>query len=310
MSPEPITTPSAPSADGGKPRGRRKARLVAALKDIRVIADRWRRNGKTIGLVPTMGALHEGHLSLIREARRTCDRVVVTLFVNPLQFGPAEDLETYPRDLKRDLRLVSAEKADVLFAPSGEEMYPEGFDTRVVPADKLTQPLCGQSRPGHFAGVATVVVKLVNLTRPHRAFFGQKDYQQWLVIKRAAADLNLGCELSLLPTVREADGLARSSRNAYLGKEERLAAPALHQALKLAEGMLQVGERNPKEILEAVRKRLRGEPLIDIEYVAVKNADTLEDLNILAGRVLVALAVRLGKTRLIDNILVDLASGS
>jgi pantoate--beta-alanine ligase len=308
MSPESVTTP--PVVEAVKPRGRGKAKLVATAKDLRLRTERWRRNGKTIGLVPTMGALHEGHLSLIREARRTCDRVVVTLFVNPLQFAPAEDLDTYPRDLKRDLRQVSAEKADVLFAPAKEELYPEGFDTRVVPGDRLTQPLCGQSRPQHFVGVATVVAKLMNLIRPHRAFFGQKDYQQWLVVKRVVADLNLGCELILLPTVREADGLARSSRNVFLSKEERLAAPALHQALKLAEGMLQVGERNPKEILEAVRKRLRSEPLIDLEYVAVKNADTLEDLNILTGHVLVALAVRLGKTRLIDNILVDLVSGS
>lgn len=310
MSPESVAVANAPAGEAVKPRGRSKARLVATAKEIRILTERWRRNGKTIGLVPTMGSLHEGHLSLIREARRTCDRVVVTLFVNPLQFGPAEDFDAYPRDLKRDLRQVSAEKADVLFAPDKQEIYPEGFDTRVMPPDWLTQPLCGQSRPGHFAGVATVVAKLANLTRPHRAFFGQKDYQQWLVIKRVAADLNLGCELVLLPTVREADGLAKSSRNAYLNKEERQTAPALYQALKLAEGMLQVGERNPKEILEAVRKRLRNEALIDVEYIAIKNADTLEDLNILSGRVLVALAVRLGKTRLIDNILVDLASGS
>lgn len=310
MSPDTVIPAAAPAAEAGKPRGRGKTKLVTTAKDIRIITERWRRNGKTIGLVPTMGALHEGHLSLLREARRTCDRVVVTLFVNPLQFGPAEDLETYPRDQKRDRRQVAAEKADVLFAPAVEEMYPGGFDTRVMPADKLAQPLCGQSRPGHFIGVATVVAKLMNLTRPHRAFFGQKDYQQWLVIKRVTEDLNLGCELTLMPTVREADGLAKSSRNANLNKEERAAAPALHQALKLAEGMLLVGERNPKEILEAVRKRLRSEPLIDLDYIAVKNADTLEDLNILTGRVLVALAVRLGKTRLIDNILVDLASGS
>ncbi|MEW6517034.1 MAG: pantoate--beta-alanine ligase [candidate division FCPU426 bacterium] len=304
------TVAAPPAAETAKTRGRNKTKLITAIKDIRLLTERWRRNGKSIGLVPTMGALHEGHQSLIREARRACDRVVVTLFVNPLQFSPAEDLETYPRDLKKDLRLVSAEKVEVLFAPAKEDMYPEGFSTRVVPSDRLTQPLCGQSRPEHFTGVATVVAKLISQVRPHRAFFGQKDYQQWLVIKRVLADLNLGCEPILLPTVREADGLARSSRNVYLNKEERAVAPALYQALKLAEGMLQVGERNPKEVLEAVRKRLRSEPLITIDYVSVRNADTLEDLNILTGRVLVAVAVRLGKARLIDNILVDLASGS
>jgi pantoate--beta-alanine ligase len=235
---------------------------------------------------------------------------VVSIFVNPKQFGPGEDFERYPRDLKRDSRICATEKVDVIFAPAAEEMYPPGFETQVAVSPKLTQGLCGASRPQHFAGVATLVAKLLILIRPHQAFFGHKDYQQSLVVKRLAADLNTGAEIVVVPTVREADGLARSSRNAYLTEEERRSAPAIYQALKLAEGMLQVGERNPKEVVEAVRKRLRAEPKIEVEYICTKNADTLEDLNILSGRVLVAVAVRLGTTRLIDNAVVDVPTGS
>lgn len=285
-------------------------KTVTTVKEMRALSERWRRNRKTLALVPTMGALHEGHLELIRRARASCERVVVSIFVNPKQFGPTEDLERYPRDLKRDIRLCTAEKADVVFVPAVEEMYPPGFDTAVVVTPRLTQPLCGASRPGHFQGVATVVAKLFSIVRPHQAFFGQKDHQQSLVVRRLAADLNTGVEVVVLPTVRETDGLARSSRNAYLTEEERRSAAAIYQALKLAEGMLQVGERNPKEVQEAVRKRLRAEPGLEIEYLATKNAETLEDLNILAGRVLVAVAVRLGATRLIDNIVVDVPTGS
>jgi len=287
-----------------------KVKIISTVKEIRGVVDKWRSNRKHIGFVPTMGALHEGHLSLIREARKTCDRVVVSIFVNPLQFGPNEDFANYPRDLKRDIRLVSAEKVDVLFIPTLEEMYPPGFNTQVIVGEELTKTLCGESRPHHFAGVTTVVTKLLLLTRPHKAFFGQKDYQQALIIQRLVADLNIGCEVLVMPTIREADGLAKSSRNSYLSEEERRAAPVIFQALKLAESMLQVGERNPKDLLEAVRKRLRSEPLIKIEYVAARNAETLEELNILSGRVLVAIAVQLGHARLIDNIIVDVPSGS
>jgi pantoate--beta-alanine ligase len=285
-------------------------KTVTTVKEMRTLIERWRRNRKSLALVPTMGALHEGHLELIRQARGACERVVVSIFVNPRQFGPNDDLERYPRDLKRDLRLCRGEKVDAVFAPGVEEMYPPGFDTAVVVNPKLTQTLEGASRPGHFQGVATVVAKLLAIVRPHQAFFGLKDFQQTLVVRRLAADLNTGVEIVLVPTVREADGLARSSRNAYLSEEERRSAPAVYQALKLAEGMLQVGERNPKEVQEAVRKRLRAEPKLELEYVATKNAETLEDLNILAGRVLVAVAVRLGATRLIDNIVVDVPTGS
>lgn len=285
-------------------------KTITTIKEMRTLTERWRRNGKTVALVPTMGALHEGHASLIKAARAACERLVVSVFVNPTQFGPGEDYEKYPRDLKRDARLAINEKTDVLFAPAPEEMYPAGFDTTVTVGPALTQTMCGLARPNHFQGVATVVAKLLALVRPHQAFFGQKDYQQTMVVRRLAADLNTGCEIVVLPTVREADGLAKSSRNAYLSEEERRAAGALYQALKLAEGMLQVGERNPKELLEVVRKRLKSESKIDLEYVVAKNADTLEDLLILSGRVLVAAAMRVGGTRLIDNVVVDVPSGS
>ncbi len=297
-------------AEASKARRVRGAKVITTLKEMRLTVERWRRNGKTVALVPTMGALHEGHLSLIREARKSCDRVIVSLFVNPLQFGAGEDFGEYPRDFKRDHRLLTAEKADALFAPAAEELYPEGFDTRVVVGDRLTQTLCGLSRPTHFIGVATVVTKLISLTRPHQVYFGQKDFQQTLVARRLVADLNLGCEVMVLPTVRETDGLAKSTRNVYLSQEERLAAPGIYQALKLAEGMLQVGERNPQDLIEAVRKRLRNETAIEIEYIAAKNAETLEDLNILTGNVLVAVAVRLGRVRLIDNVVVSVPAGS
>ena len=285
-------------------------KTVTLAKEVRTAVERWRCHGKTIGFVPTMGALHEGHISLIQAARRDCDRVVVSIFVNPKQFGPDEDFERYPRDIKRDSRVVAAEKADMLFIPSVDEMYPAGFDTRVMVSDQLTKTLCGLSRPDHFSGVATIVAKLLILVHPHRAYFGQKDFQQTLIVRQLARDLNLGCSIEVLPTVREANGLARSSRNGYFSEEERRAAPIVYQALKLAEGMLQVGERNPRDLIEAVNKRLRSESLIEIEYVAVKNAQTLEDLNVLTGRVLAAIAVRLGRTRLIDNIIVEVPSGS
>ncbi len=285
-------------------------KTVTTIKELRSTVERWRCNKKKVGVVLTMGALHEGHLSLIRAAKAECAKVVVTIFVNPLQFGPNEDYATYPRDAKKDIRLLTNEKVDVLFMPSAELMYPEGFGTQVLVPEGLTKVLCGAGRPGHFNGVAVVVAKLLNLCRGHVAYFGQKDYQQTLVIRRMVEDLNLGTEIKVLPTVRESDGLAKSSRNAYLSDDERRAAPAIYQALKLAEGMLQVGERNPESLKEAVKKRITGEPRMEIEYIATKDAATLEDLNILSGKVLVAVAVKLGKARLIDNIVVEVATGS
>jgi len=280
------------------------------IKDIRTTVKRWRCNKKTIGFVPTMGALHEGHLSLIRAAKQACDKVIVSIFVNPTQFGENEDLANYPREVKKDNKLLLNEKVDVLFHPEVTTMYPEKFGTKVMVPEKLTQTLCGLSRPGHFTGVATVVTKLLSIVCPDHAYFGQKDYQQYLVIQQLNQDLNLGATIHLCPIIRENDGLAKSSRNTYLSAAERRAAPAVYQALKLAEGMLQVGERNPEALKAAITKRLNNEESIEIEYIAAKNAETLEDLNILAGKVLVAIAVKLGKTRLIDNTVVEVAPGS
>jgi len=285
-------------------------KIIENIKELVTAIKRWQSNRKTIGFVPTMGALHEGHLSLIKAARKECERVVVSIFVNPMQFGPEEDFSQYPRDLKKDKRLLKLEKTNLLFIPKTEEIYPEDFNTKVIVDEKLTNTLCGINRPEHFAGVSTMVTKLLILVRPQVVYFGQKDYQQVLVIRRIIKDLNLGCKLEMLPTSRETDGLAKSSRNTYLSSEERQAAANIYKALKLAESMLQVGERNPKEVIEAVRKTLRVESSIEIEYIATKNAETLEDLNVLAGKVLVALAVKLGKARLIDNIIVEVPSGS
>ncbi len=285
-------------------------KTISTIKELKTTVERWRCTKKKVGVVLTMGALHEGHLALVRAAKAECQKVVVTIFVNPMQFGPNEDYATYPRDTKKDTRLLTNEKVDLLFAPSVESLYPQGFGTQVLVPEGLTKVLCGAARPGHFNGVAVVVTKLLNLCHGHVAYFGQKDYQQTLVIKRLVEDLNLGTEIKVLPTVREADGLAKSSRNAYLSEDERRAAPAIYQALKLAEGMLQVGERNPESLKEAVKKRLASEPRLEIEYIATKDATTLEDLNILSGKVLVAVAVKLGKARLIDNVVVDVETGS
>lgn len=280
------------------------------IKEWTATVERWRCNKKKIGFVPTMGALHEGHVSLIRTARQECDKVVVSIFVNPKQFGPNEDFEAYPRDLKKDSKLLINEKVDLLVVPTVDEMYPPGFGVDISVDESLTQTLCGLSRPDHFNGVATVVTKLLNITKAHRAYFGQKDYQQSIVIKRLASDLNSGTDIVVCPTVREQDGLAKSSRNAYLSESERLAAPTIYQALKLAEGMLQVGERNPQDLIDAVRKCLNNEPLFEVEYIAAKNAETLEDLKILDGNILVAVAVKLGQARLIDNVVIEVGAGS
>ncbi|MCS6777723.1 MAG: pantoate--beta-alanine ligase [Chloroherpetonaceae bacterium] len=260
-----------------------------------------REEGKTVGFVPTMGALHEGHLALFRRARTECDVVVVSIFVNPTQFGPGEDFHTYPRDLNRDLQLASNEEVDALFHPSVEEMYPAGFQTWVeVP--ELAATLEGSLRPGHFRGVATVVTKLLNIVQPDVAFFGQKDYQQFLVIDRMVRDLNLTCRIAVVPTVREADGLAMSSRNVYLSPEERRAATVLFRALRRAEELVQSGVARADEVARQLEALIDAEPLATREYVALVHPETLQPVHSLAtGVTLVALAVRIGRTRLIDN---------
>jgi len=259
-----------------------------------------RAASKRIGLVPTMGYLHAGHISLVHAARQECDLVVMSIFVNPKQFGPQEDFATYPRDMEGDLRQAHEAGVDVVFAPVVEEMYPPGFLTEVS-VRELTAPLCGASRPGHFNGVTTVVAKLFNIVGPDRAYFGQKDYQQVLVIRKMATDLHMPLEVITCPTVREPDGLAMSSRNAYLSPAERQAALVLWRALRLAEEHLAQGERQGARLAATLRDFIAQEPLARIDYVAVCDPNTLREVEQLSGTVLVALAVYIGKTRLIDN---------
>lgn len=263
-----------------------------------------RETGKTIGFVPTMGYLHQGHLSLIRAAREECDFVVVSIYVNPIQFGAGEDFEEYPRDLTRDAQLSQEVGVDLIFAPSDPAMYPGGYAT-FVEVKRLTEGLCGKNRPGHFKGVTTVVTKLFNLVEPHKSYFGQKDAQQALVLKKMVEDLNMNVELKIMPTLREPDGLAMSSRNSYLSPEEREAGQALFKSLSRAEKMIVQGIRESKEIIFHMREILHKEDLLDIEYIEIVDTKNLERIGKLQGEVLIALAARVGKTRLIDNIMVE-----
>ncbi len=256
----------------------------------------------TWGFVPTMGYLHEGHLSLVRRARAENDRVAVSIFVNPTQFGPHEDYARYPRDLERDLRLLEPLGVDLVFVPSVEEMYPPGFQTWVI-VEEVSRPLEGASRPGHFRGVATVVAKLFNILQPDRAYFGQKDAQQTVVIRRMVQDLNIPVEIVICPTVREPDGLAMSSRNTYLSPEERRAATVLFRALQAAKARYEAGERDAEGLREAMREVIRAEPLARIDYVSVAHPETLQELERVEGPALLSLAVYIGTTRLIDNLM-------
>jgi pantoate--beta-alanine ligase len=277
----------------------RRQRMSSVARKIR------REQDRTIGLVPTMGALHEGHLSLVREARRMCDVVVVSVFVNPAQFGPGEDYERYPRDLTKDTALLTDYNVDYIFAPTVEEMYPRGFSTYVT-VDGLSEQLEGAARPGHFRGVATVVAILLNTVRPDFAFFGQKDAQQALIIKRLIKDLAFDTELVVLPTVREDSGLAISSRNLYLSQDEQVAAGVIHRALKEAKAIYRDGERSAGKIADVVRSMIEAEPRARLDYVTVADAETMERLDKLDDRpILIALAVYLGKTRLIDNMVLN-----
>lgn len=264
-----------------------------------------RSNGNTIGFVPTMGSLHEGHLSLMRQARTQCDRVIASIFVNPLQFGPSEDFERYPRDFARDLAMIDGEHVDAVFHPDVKEMYPTPTLTH-VDVEGLSNTLCGASRLGHFRGVATVVAKLFGIVPADVAFFGQKDAQQVAVIRRMVNDLNFAIQIQACPIVREADGLAMSSRNIYLTVEQRKNATVLYQSLKHAEGLVDSGVFQVSAIESAMRKMIESVPESEIDYVQAVNFDTLVPLNIIEGTVLIAVAVRFGKTRLIDNIVLDL----
>jgi pantoate--beta-alanine ligase len=274
---------------------------VKVIKSVAEMAEAREQAPRPMALVPTMGALHEGHLSLVRRARSEGATVVASVFVNPTQFGPNEDLAAYPRDLERDLALLEQEGVDLVFQPSQEDIYPSGFAT-TVDVGALGRRLEGEFRPGHFRGVATVVCKLFTIIRPDEAYFGQKDAQQTLVIRRLNADLNLGVNVVVCPSVREADGLAMSSRNAYLGPEERRASTALFRALSAAQARFNGGERDADKLRGAMVQVLRMEPLAQREYVSVSDAETLEELARVDGPALALLAVRIGNTRLIDNV--------
>ena len=255
----------------------------------------------TVGLVPTMGYLHEGHLSLIRRAREECEHVVVSIFVNPIQFGPSEDLSKYPRDLDRDLKLIEPLGADLVWVPTAESMYPQGYQTWVE-VEEMTHPLEGALRPGHFKGVTTVVAKLFNAVQPHKAYFGQKDVQQVAVIRQMTRDLNFPIEIVVCPIVREPDGLAMSSRNVYLNSEQRKAATVLFRSLSAAKEVYDKGERDAGMLRQIMTEVLASEPLVQVQYVSCADYDTLEELDIIKGKALLSMAVFLGKTRLIDNL--------
>lgn len=274
--------------------------IVSTIEDVRSQVGQWRKEGLSVGLVPTMGYLHEGHKSLIDQAVVENDRVVVSVFVNPIQFGPGEDLATYPRDLDRDAALCENAGAALIFHPEPENMYFDDFCT-YIDMDGLTKGLCGRTRPTHFRGVCTVVGKLFNIVEPDRAYFGQKDAQQLAVIRRMVRDLNFHLEIVGCPIIREEDGLAKSSRNTYLSPEERKAAVILHKALSHGEELVRAGETDARTVRQAIRNVIESEPLAKIDYVEVVDFDTLEETDTLEKPFLAAVAVYIGKTRLIDN---------
>jgi len=278
-------------------------KIISKIQEMQKESDALRQAGRIIGFVPTMGYLHEGHLSLIRLAKLRADVVVLSIFVNPTQFGPQEDFDRYPRDFERDESLARKEGVDILFCPSVEEMYPPGYSTWVN-VEKLTETLCGASRPGHFRGVTTVCTKLFLAVKPHFAVFGQKDAQQAVVIRRMVKDLNFGIDIIVAPIVREPDGLAMSSRNLYLSPEEKMAALVIPQSLRLAEAMVKEGERDASRIVGAMREKINTQPQVRVDYIAVVHPETLEPLQQITTEALIAIAAYVGKARLIDNTIV------
>ena len=276
-----------------------KMKIIKTVREMQQLSDELRRT-KRIAFVPTMGFLHEGHLALIRRAKELGHIVVVSIFVNPIQFGPQEDLAKYPRDFGRDSALLDNEKTDIIFYPDADEMYPGAFST-YVEVKKLEDYLCGKSRMGHFVGVATVVAKLFNIVKPHFAVFGQKDYQQLIIIEKMVKDLNMDIDIIGYPTVREQDGLAMSSRNTYLSPEERDKALLINRSLKKVEELFRAGERNTAALKKEVEGILHQKEGINIEYVHLCDTDTLEELDIIRNKAVLAIACRIGKTRLIDN---------
>ncbi len=280
--------------------------IIQRVKEMQALADDIRREHKLLGFVPTMGYLHDGHLSLIRHAHKFSDVVVVSIFVNPSQFGPDEDYDAYPRDFERDRALCQAERTDYIFNPSVGEMYPDSQSYTTVTVSKLTDNLCGAFRACHFDGVTTVVAKLLNLVKPDIAVFGQKDGQQAFVIKRMVADLNFDVDIKIAPTVREEDGLAMSSRNKYLTDDERAIAPAIYEALKRAETLVAQDEPDPAKVIAMIKDHINKYDKFDIEYVQIVDTETLAPVEKLEGKVMIAVAAYLGKARLIDNIILDL----
>jgi pantoate--beta-alanine ligase len=276
--------------------------ILATVADVRTFVKKQRCQGKTIAFVPTMGALHEGHLQMMRSAKAEYATVIISIFVNPTQFGQGEDFASYPRNFSRDKDLAQGVGIDAIFYPEAAEIYPPGFKTHVE-VDTISGIMCGRSRPGHFRGVATVVTKLLNIVQPDMAYFGQKDAQQAILIMRMVKDLNMPVEIRVFPTVREADGLAMSSRNAYLSAEERKAAAVINLALLKAKNLLSCGEFKSEVLAEAVRREIKTEPLARIDYVEVRDASTLAEIDVVQGPVLLAAAVFFGTTRLIDNII-------
>jgi pantoate--beta-alanine ligase len=278
-------------------------REIKNLREMYLYSLKAKSHGKKVGFVPTMGALHEGHLSLIVEAKKKCDLVIVSIFVNPIQFAPSEDFGSYPRNVGKDKKLLKNFAIDALFLPSADKMFPDGFKT-FVEVEALSKKMCGRSRPTHFRGVATVVTKLFNIVNPDLAFFGEKDYQQQLIIKQLAADLNLPVEVVTLPTVREFDGLAMSSRNTKLNPKERKSAAILYKALSLARREIEGGEHDLNKLLFRLRSLIGSEPSVRLDYLVAADPKTLQEVKKIGGKVLFALAAYLGKTRLIDNIVV------
>lgn len=277
-----------------------KIRIVESIREMQSYCEALRRAGKKISFVPTMGYFHEGHLSLMKEACKQADCVVVSIYVNPTQFGPKEDFSKYPRDFERDREMAQSVGVDVIFFPSNQEMYPETYQT-YVDVEQVTKNLCGMSRPGHFRGVTTICCKLFNIVKPHTAIFGKKDFQQLAAIKRMVKDLNMDLEIIGMPTFREPDGLAMSSRNVYLSKEERSSALALVGALKLAQKLYAEGERKADVMIQQAESLIKSAPFTEIDYIKICNTSTLEDVNEIKQEAVMALAVKVGKTRLIDN---------
>jgi len=279
-------------------------RVIENIKDLKAIVRSQKQSGKTIGFVPTMGYLHEGHISLAKKSVSENDFTIMSIFVNPTQFGPKEDFSEYPRNMEKDTVMAENAGVDVVFSPTEKEMYPYGYNT-YVNVEQITDTLCGESRPGHFKGVATVVTKLFNIVEPDKAYFGQKDAQQAVVIKRMVRDLNMSVEIITCPIIREQDGLAMSSRNTYLNEEERKAALILSKSLLDAERLVKSGEKNSSKIIKHIKDMISAEKLANVEYIKIVDQEDLRDVNEIDKKALIALAVRFGSTRLIDNIEVE-----